>query len=275
MSDEIYAFALKSTLNEIQSVCPDIKNAFMFKEDGEILAGDANTPEETIVKVVNAFDGVFEKANAINSVEGIILQGTKGKMIISSMKDFYLVTVTTDKADMKYVNTVTRVLIPTILKLVDALNPASLKNNPPSEPKPEMENEGLRLGVEESREQPTEEHLTNESSEPFAPETKFEPVLPDAPVNQLIVENLGGLLVPSDTVRIDNETLLQWAELYGNRKIEEVEIQTFDGKIARCKVKPTKEPKFEGKGIVQMPEKIQLVLEIKKGELVRVKPVIE
>jgi aspartate carbamoyltransferase regulatory subunit len=69
--------------------------------------------------------------------------------------------------------------------------------------------------------------------------------------------------------------LLQWQELYEGRKIEEVELETFCGQSTRVKVKPIKDSKFEGKGIVQMPEKIQNALEIRKGELIRVKPVIE
>jgi len=129
--------------------------------------------------------------------------------------------------------------------------------------------------VEESKEQSIEGTLSNEPRESFEPQMKPEPVSPEPPVSQLIVENLGGLLVPTDTVRVDNETLSQWTELYDGRKIEEIEIDTFDGKIARCKVKPIKESKYEGKGIVQMPEKVQLALEIKKGELVRVKPAVD
>jgi hypothetical protein len=67
----------------------------------------------------------------------------------------------------------------------------------------------------------------------------------------------------------------QWEELYEGRKFEEVEIGTFDGKTTQCKVKPIKGSKYEGKGVIQIPEKIQLNLEIKKGELVRVKPVVK
>lgn len=102
-----------------------------------------------------------------------------------------------------------------------------------------------------------------------------EPLLPEPPVNQLIVENLGGLLVPSDTVRIDSAILSQWESLYQDIKIEEVEIETFGGKTVRCKVKPIKDSKYEGKGIIQIPEKLQITLEIKKGELVKAKPIIE
>jgi hypothetical protein len=92
---------------------------------------------------------------------------------------------------------------------------------------------------------------------------------------QLIVENLGGLLVPSDTVRIDSELLSEWENTFDGKPVELVDIETFDGKTLRCKVKPIKDSKYNGKGVVQMPEKVQLTLEIKKGELVRVKPVFE
>ncbi|MCK4313319.1 hypothetical protein KAW04_01005, partial [Candidatus Bathyarchaeota archaeon] len=61
----------------------------------------------------------------------------------------------------------------------------------------------------------------------------------------------------------------------GSMKIEEVEVETFDGKTSRCKVKPIKDSKYEGKGIIRMPEKIQLNLEIEKGELIRVKPAVD
>jgi len=275
MNDEVYVFALKNTLNEIQNICPDIKNSFIFKEDGEIVAGDENTPEKTIVRLIDDFEGIFEKGDSINGIEAITLEGSMGKLVVSSVSDFYLVTVTTGKADMKYVNTVTRVLIPTVLKLVESFNPASLKKSPPAR-EIEPETSAFRtMEKEETEEKETEEPLIREPPKPFSTELKLGKTPPETPINQLIVENLGGLLVPSDTVRIDNETLTQWNELYEGRKIEEVEIQTFDGKLAQCKVKPIKESKYEGKGIVQMPEKVQLTLEIRKGELVRIKPIVE
>lgn len=276
MSDEVCALALRNTLNEVQSICPDIKNAFVFRENGQVVARDANTPDITVVEVINAFDGVLEKADSINGVEGLVLEGSKGKIIISSMNDLYLVTVASGKPDMKYLNTVTRVLIPTVLKLVETFNSAPLKNNlPESEPESPAHLEVPRFQVAESEEQSVEESLQSEPKEPFESQIKPEPVVPEPPVNQLIVENLGGLLVPADTVRVDNGTLSQWTAACGDKKIEEVEIETFDGKIVRCKVKPIKESKYEGKGIVQMPEKVQLVLEIRKGELVRVRPATE
>jgi hypothetical protein len=273
MDTEIYSFALKNALNEIQNVCPDIKNAFMFREDGEIVAGDANTPESTVVRVIDAFDSVFEKADALGGVESITLDSSKGKVNVSCMNDLYLVTVTTRKADMNYVNTVTRVLVPTVLKLIEKINPAPLNNNlsePETKPETPMERKPEKLVHSYA-----EETVAKEPREPVPTEIKSEAVLPEPPVNQFIVENIGGLLVPSDTVRVDNEIISQWNELYPGTKINDVEIETFGGKSARCKIKPIKESKYEGKGAIQMPDKIQFTLEIKKGELVRVKPIVE
>lgn len=271
MDNEVYSFALKSALTELQNACPEITNAFIFKEDGEILAGDEKTSEKIMVHVVNALDGVFEKADIVGGVKDITLEGSNGRVNVSNINDIYFVTVTSKKADLTYVNAVTRVLVPTVLKLLEKISPALLESNsslPEIKPKFPLANKDEEI-ENNSFEEPAhkeEKTMTENNSEPLRPEPA---------VNQLIVENLGGLLVPSDTVRIDNEILLQWEKLYEGKRIEEVEIETFDGKATRCKVKPVKDSKFEGKGVIQMPEKVQLILEIKKGELVRAKPIIE
>ncbi|MGC9345272.1 MAG: hypothetical protein ACP5ER_00560 [Candidatus Bathyarchaeales archaeon] len=278
MSDEVYSFALKNTLNEAQNICPDIKNSFMFKEDGKIIAGDENTLEETITRVVKAFEGVLEKADTIGGVECVTLEGSKGRVNISCINDLYLVTVTSRKANMNYVNTVTRVLVPTVLKLLEKIHPPPLKSSslvPEVETEIEPQIPITEKFEEEPMEEIAEETITEEPEESMEPEVIPEPSLPEPPVNQFIVENLGGLLVPSDTVRIDSEILSQWEEIYEGRKIEEVEVETFDGKATECKVKPIKNSKYEGKGIIRIPEKMQLTLKIKKGELVRVKPIVE
>lgn len=261
MDNKVYSLALKNTLNEIRNVCPDVISTFMFKEDGEIIAEDEGTPEKTIVRVVDAFDGVLEKASAIGGVEGAIIEGHNGRVSVSCLNDIYLVTVTSRKADMNYVNAVNRVLIPTVLKLLDKIRPDPLKSE--------------LLTSETESEFPTVKESEEHAKETPDETSKSESLLPEPPVKQFIVENLGGLLVPTDTVRVDNEVVLEWKELYSDRKIAEVEIETFGGKTTRCKVKPIKGSKYEGKGIIQIPERIQLTLEVKKGELVRVKPIVD
>jgi hypothetical protein len=82
------------------------------------------------------------------------------------------------------------------------------------------------------------------------------------------------LLAASDTVRIDSAVIQQWKDLYDKRKIEEVDVETLNGHMLRCKFKPIKDSKHEGKGIIQLPQKIQQELQTSKGELVMVKPAI-
>jgi hypothetical protein len=133
---------------------------------------------------------------------------------------------------------------------------------------PEIESEILLVEeVTESAKNHGEETVKIELEGIVEPKIKTEPLRTEPSGNQFIVENVGMLYASwSDTVIIDRETLSDWG-----RKIKEVEIETVDGKRRRCKVKPTEHLK---KGIVQIPDKVQLNLEIRKGELVTVKPVV-
>ena len=280
MNNNVYAFALKSTLDEIQGACPDVSNTFIFK-DGKILAKGETTDENTANLTINAFDSITERAATLGGLETVTIQGAKGRINITCMNDFYLTTVLSKKADEKYVNTLIQVLIPTVIKLVEKIHPTStddetltVETEPAEEEAAEEETESTEEAENESAEE--EETATTEpTEEQETPEVDDEPLLPEPPVTQLIIENLGGLLVPSDTVRIDKAVITQWNDLYGDKKIEEVDLETLDGKTTRCKVKPIKNSKHKEKGIIQMPEKIQLTLEVTKGELVMVKPVIE
>jgi hypothetical protein len=90
-----------------------------------------------------------------------------------------------------------------------------------------------------------------------------------------MVEKIGGLLVPTDTVRIDGEIVEKWSDLYEGKQFNMVIIETLDGKKTTCKFKTIKESKNNAKGIIQIPEKILQTLQTEKGKLVIVKPVIE
>ncbi|MEM3899118.1 MAG: hypothetical protein QXD34_04860 [Candidatus Bathyarchaeia archaeon] len=291
--NEIYSIALKNALDEMRNVCPDIQHAFIYNENGEIIAGDASIPQKTMVRVVDAFDDILERAEAIGGIEAITLNGSMGTVKLYHFNGHHLVMVYSAKADVGYVETVARVLIPTVLKVLEKISPTPLKNtvHPPS-PAPQPEPETETLKPEKPNEEFAEKQVEELTPEPektgekegkfepeakpvLAPETSEGPLSFDPPAVQLIVENIGGLLVPSDTVRIDSETISSWENTFEGKRIEYVEIETFDGKTARYKVKPIKDSKYSGKGVVQIPEKAQLTLEIKRGELVRAKPVIE
>ena len=301
-SEEVYSFALKNTLQEIQNICPDVSNTFIFK-DGKILAQDETTPEKTVNQTIDAFTAITEKADSLGDLDAVTIQGTNGQANIACMNDFYLTTISSKEADEKYVNTLTRILVPTVIRLVEKIHPAQSGDEAlttvtpepePDEPEIEIdevseddiaedledevvEENAERTEDEEENEMPEEETATTDDEEEQfeEPEIDTEPMLPEAPVTQLIVENLGGLLVPSDTVRVDQEVISHWNELYGDKKISEVEVEALSGKTTRCKFKQIKKSKDTGKGIIKMPEKIQLTLETSEGALVTVKPIVE
>jgi predicted regulator of Ras-like GTPase activity (Roadblock/LC7/MglB family) len=300
MSNEIYTFALKSTMDEIQKACPDVTRNFVFK-DGKIIAQSENTTEEDATQTVTAFDAITERADAIGDVETITIQSAEGKVNIANMNDFYVTTVSSKEADEKYVNTLTRILIPIVIKLADKIQPASISENETitlDQPEPEPEEDAADEATEEAPKETLEETAdeteeAEETSQPEyeeeeeetspsepeqaepEPEYNDEPLLPEPPATQLIVENLKGFRVPSDTVRFDQEVIQHWNELYGDIKINEVEVEALNGKTTRCKFKNIKKSKDAGRGIIKMPEKIQLALETQEGELVTVKPVVE
>jgi hypothetical protein len=120
----------------------------------------------------------------------------------------------------------------------------------------------------------SEPAANNDSSPLVLAPINSEPPLPQPPASQFMVEKIGGLLVSSDTVRIDAEVIASWSSLYGDKQITDVHIQTLEGKSVSCKFKALKESKQSAKGIIQLPEKILQTLQTSKGKLVIVKPVI-
>jgi len=301
-NEEVYSFALKNTLQEIQNICPDVSDTFIFK-NGKLVAQDETTPKKTVNQTIDAFTAITEKADSLGDLDAVTIQGTNGQANIACMNDFYLTTISSKEADEKYVNTLTRILVPTVIRLVEKINPTQSGDEAlttvtpepePDEPEIEIdevseddiaedledevvEENAERTEDEEENEMPEEETATTDDEEEQfeEPEIDTEPMLPEAPVTQLIVEKLGGLLVPSDTVRVDQEIISHWNELYGDKKISEVEVEALSGKTTRCKFKQIKKSKDTGKGIIKMPEKIQLTLETSEGALVTVKPIVE
>jgi hypothetical protein len=292
MSNEVYTLALASTLHEIQNACPDVTSNFIFK-DGRIIAIDKNTKEENATQTVAAYGTITERTDIIGGLETIKIQSAKGKVNITTINDIHLATVSSNEADEKYFNTLTRILIPTVIRLVEQIQPASKDNETMTIDQTEPEEDAIEENVDETEEtkeeiiedtenyQSYETEMETETTEPSEeteqaePEVDYEALLPEPPVTQLIIENLKGFRVPSDTVRVDKEVITQWNELYSDNKIDEVEVEALNGKTTRCKVKSIKKSKDEGKGIIKMPEKIQLTLEVAAGELVTVKPAVD
>jgi len=127
MDNEIYSFALKTALNELQNTCPDIKNAFIFNENGQIVAEDDHTPEKTFIQTMDSLDEITDKAGVLGDTDNITFEGSKGRVNVSGINDLYVITVTSKNADKNLINTTSRVLIRTILELLERITPAPLK----------------------------------------------------------------------------------------------------------------------------------------------------
>ena len=219
MNKDPYAVALKNALTEVKKICPDVSHSFIFRKDGAIVTGDSETEEEIMEKMVHSFQSVAEKAGTIGSLKALYVNGKKGKVLLSNVNDVYLALAVSKNADATFLHSVTRVIIPTVLKLLESITPTPLH----------------------------------------------------APSKQLIVDTLSGFFI-GDSVQIDTELLEEWAKLLNQKGVNEVEIEAFGGKTTQCKAKEISDPQLKGKGMVRIPEKLCKTLEVKKGEVVKVKP---
>ena len=130
MDKDLYAVALNNALNEIRNVCPDVSCSFIFTKDGLVVAADEQTADETIEKAMRSFQSLEEKAKAIGGLNNFLINGKGGKVIISNVNDMYLTMVASKKADLAYLQSVTRIIVPTILKLLEGITPTPLKFAP-------------------------------------------------------------------------------------------------------------------------------------------------
>ena len=266
MNEEVYAIGLKSALTEVQDKCEGIEWSFIITKDGTIISGnDDKTISSEITKAASSFQSLTEKAEAVGGLDQLLIDGNKGKVHVSSIDDIYLVSGTSKQANIAHMRSITSVVFPTILRVLENISgsigevgPTPLKSLP-SKP---LEEEAIEV-EEEKLAEPEEE----------VEKAKKVKGLPSVPSQQLIVDKLGGLLVRTDTVQVDSEVLKRWSTLLDVKEVKEVELETFGGKMAQCKVKTISDSKLEGRGLIRIPDKTCKMLEIKRGELVRVKPI--
>ena len=304
MNSTVYASALNNTIGEIKKICPEVTNAFVFK-NSDLIANDDSTSNKTLIHAVEALNSIEKEAKTVGGLKSIRLEGTKGKLNLACMDKLNLTTVLSNQADENYVNTLTKVLVPTVIKLVDEIHVKSPEKETKSTEKPKQVEELFKkaadikqelsqelsknetpfiefvepppnedVKTEEIKYESTEEDLSQTLEE--KPEINFEDhaFLAEPPVTQLIVEKLGGILVPSDRVRIDKEIIDKWNELYEGKEIKLVLIENVNGKSTQSKFRNIKSSKHAGKGVIRIPDKIQSTLETSKGELVTIKPII-
>jgi hypothetical protein len=250
--------ALKAIISEFRTLSPDITSTAVFKLDGEVLATDQNaTPEQTQMLIANL--NSLTHTGCIGGLEKLSVQDVNCQVSVAAVGDVYLATVTSRAGDQKVVKSLTDVVAPNAIQL-------ALKRPKAAEAAPKVNREKLMQQIQASL--PPVEQTKNVAQQ--TPEIQAETAAPHIPSTQFMVGKIGGLLVSSDTVRVDSKVLSDWQEAYG-KPFTAVHVETLEGKTVTCKFKPQK----DGKGTIGVPEKILQALECEKGKLVMVKPVIE
>jgi hypothetical protein len=63
----------------------------------------------------------------MGGISSFSVDGAQGRVYVSHINDMYLATATSKKVDENYLRSVTQVIIPTVLKLLESINPTPLK----------------------------------------------------------------------------------------------------------------------------------------------------
>jgi len=297
MNQEVYATALRTALTEIKNVCPDVNSAYILLDNGKVVSNDDNAVDSNVEKAMNTLQELTDKSLSLGGLSDLVIDGEKGKIYVSQVNGTYSVMALSKRADLTFLRTITNIVFPTVLKVLEGIDSETsetllstpLKSTPiiPEKPlfptptplEPEVDEENVEEVAEEAEEsEETDEMMKPKLVEPVDEEESDEEEeiekIPELPSQQLIVDKFGGLMVRSDTIQLDSDVLDKWASTLNLDEIHEVDIETFRGKTVRCKAKLINDEKLQGRGIVRIPEKTCDALELKRGELVRVKPVM-
>lgn len=251
---------LETILAEFKTLSPEITRTIIFDNTSPLCS--ENTSSKQSENLIEQIKNLNEQTQPLGGLERFTLQGAANRLNLSTINNWHIVTTTKRDANEKIVKSLTTVLLPIIIQLIDA--------------KPQTDT----ISSGQNQVQETIPFPSNDATQDFSTELNVEPepessepVPVCSPVSQFLVEKLSGLLVSSDTVRIDNDTITDWIQLLLGKSVTHVTVETLEGKTVTCKVKPQKD--YRAKGIIQLPEKILSRLQIGKGELVRVRPVLE
>ena len=236
MNREPYAISLNSALTEIKKAYPGILHSFLFTKTGLIIAKDLETNEEIIQNVLESFDDLKGKTKKIGNINNFSVTGKNGKMFLSNIDDMHFVLVTSKNVDESQIHSITKIIIPTILKTVEILVSSHLQSKP------------------------EKKLIVDTISGFFAGDTV-----------QIDKETLIDWTNTLDTDQIEKTKLTKEENA---DSIDQVKIETFAGNSVLCKVKEITDPKLKVKNLIRIPKKICESLVIKKGDQVLVKPIL-
>jgi hypothetical protein len=236
MNRDSYAIALNNAITEINKAYPDIKNSFIFTKTGTPLTGDRETDQKTISNIQESFESLKDKAKTIGNLESFIITTKTGELTLSNIKDMYLLLATSKNAGKNHIYSITKVIIPTILKTMEALAPTQPQITPPKQ-------------------------LTVDTISGFFAGDSV----------QIDTEILTDWTKNGDDPRADVEAAIA-DEANIPETVDQVRIETSGGNSTLCRVKEIDDQDMKGKNMIRIPERLCRTLEVNKGDLVKVKP---
>jgi len=240
MDRDPYAVALSSALTEIQTAYPDINHSFIFTQDNTIVSQDANIDQRTMNRIMESFEELKEKTKTIGDIQNFQINTKTGDFTLFAVKDMYIVFETSENADKNQIYAIRKVILPTILKVVDTIESSS---------------DDLAENYLQPDEEITHKELTVDTLSGFFAGDSVQIDL------ETLIE-----LVNSGDPNEDQDDILE--------NVDHVRIETFRGDSTLCKVKEINDPNLKGKNLVRVPEKICRNLGIHKGDTVKVKALL-
>ena len=218
----VYSLALKTTINEIRNISPEISCAFVFKPD-EIIAYDDNSNPETVQSTLQVFNEMTNSLDSVGGLDNMVIQGSNGRVsFMQCVNGFYLATVSSNMINEKTLYMLNRVLVPAVIKIVSEITPQG---------DAQIDLETIQPEVEESTQEQPVESVNSESVE-MQEQESLELVLTKPPVHQFMAEKSTGIF-QSDTVRVDGDVVAGWNKLFEGKMIDHVIIETLKFKIIR------------------------------------------
>lgn len=251
--------AIQTVIDEFKTLSPDISKVLVFKLDGETLAASKDTTPEQTQVLIACLNGI-KHTGCIGGLENFTIQDVNSQLAVAAVGKVYLAAVSSRSGDQKSINSLTKIVAPTVIGLTQGTVRMTTESPKPQMKPKEPQVETALHAVKE----PTIEPGTESIATP-------EIALPKTPSSQFMVEKIGGFLVASDTVRLDIEVIDGWQTQCDDKTFSKVAIETLEGKQITCKFKP----QSGTKGVIGIPDKILQAVDCGKGALVMVKPVIE
>ncbi len=116
---EAYSNPLQTIIEEIKNISPETTNALIFKNNGQTIANTQIITENQTKEFITNFASIAVQAETIGGIENFTIQAADNQLNIFAVDDCFLATVSSRTAKQEILKSLTQVVVPTIVKLVN------------------------------------------------------------------------------------------------------------------------------------------------------------